>query len=302
MEERPYTTPQALEMAVKATAKASSMDTNRAIQGFWFHRLLCRIFRDPASGFVLKGGQGMLARTVDARATRDIDLLAQDVTLDEAVSRLKGLAEQDLNDFVHFEFEGTRPIKAEDEYRSGMCLTFVPWLGAKRLQPISVDLVVDEVPLDHVERIVPADRIEVRGVETSDYAVYPAEAALPDKLGGIIERHGGRPSSRVKDLVDIVVYATTIDVDGTKLQHRLHRELRARGLEIPQNFGVPPEWHGSYERVYAKLYAQTGLDEEYATLDGATSLVRRLLDPALAGEVDGLTWNHVDLTWEYGIH
>lgn len=60
-----YKTPAALEMAVKAAAKKSAMDTNRAISGFYFHRLLCRIFSVEDCGFVLKGGQSMLARTID---------------------------------------------------------------------------------------------------------------------------------------------------------------------------------------------------------------------------------------------
>ena len=60
-----YKTPAALEMAVKEAAKKSPLDTNRAIAGFYFHRLLCRVFSDPDSPFVLKGGQSVLARTVD---------------------------------------------------------------------------------------------------------------------------------------------------------------------------------------------------------------------------------------------
>ena len=61
-------------MAIKDAAKASPLDTNRAIASFYFHRLLYRVFSEPGTPFVLKGGQGMLARTADARATRDIDL------------------------------------------------------------------------------------------------------------------------------------------------------------------------------------------------------------------------------------
>lgn len=41
-----YRTPAALEMAVKAAAKASPLDTNLAIFGFYFHRLLCRVFSE----------------------------------------------------------------------------------------------------------------------------------------------------------------------------------------------------------------------------------------------------------------
>lgn len=53
-----YKTPKALEMAIKEAAKASPLDTNRAIASFYFHRFLCRVFADPGSPFVLKGGLG----------------------------------------------------------------------------------------------------------------------------------------------------------------------------------------------------------------------------------------------------
>ena len=66
-----YRTDAALEMAVRDAAKASPQDTNRAIAGFYFHRLLCRVFSDPEQHFVLKGGLGMLARVPDARVLVD---------------------------------------------------------------------------------------------------------------------------------------------------------------------------------------------------------------------------------------
>lgn len=140
-----YKTPAALEMAVKEAAKKSPLDTNRAIAGFYFHRLLCRVFSDPDSPFVLKGGQSVLARTVDARATRDIDLLAREASVEAAVADLRRLAGIGLDDFISFSFDKAEPIKADDEYRSGMKVWFTPSLGGKSLQAVSVDLVVDEV-------------------------------------------------------------------------------------------------------------------------------------------------------------
>jgi hypothetical protein len=43
-------------MAVKEAAKLSPLDTGKAVSGFYFHRLLCRVFADDNMGFVLKGG------------------------------------------------------------------------------------------------------------------------------------------------------------------------------------------------------------------------------------------------------
>ena len=121
-----YRTPAALEMAVKAAAKASPLDTNLAISGFYFHRLLCRVFSEKDRKFALKGGLSVLARTVDARATRDIDLLAQETELGAAFEELRRLASVDLGDFMAFRFDKTEPIKSNDEHRSRLSR---PWRG-----------------------------------------------------------------------------------------------------------------------------------------------------------------------------
>ena len=106
-----YKTPAALEMAVKASARNSGTDASRAITGFYFHRLLCRIFNDPQHSFVLKGGQSMLARPVDARATKDIDLLYKEQSLEHALSKLEALASTDLDDYMRFMLQSADPIK-----------------------------------------------------------------------------------------------------------------------------------------------------------------------------------------------
>ncbi|WP_263477695.1 nucleotidyl transferase AbiEii/AbiGii toxin family protein, partial [Mobiluncus curtisii] len=119
----------------------------------------------------------MLARTVDARATKDIDLLCNERSLERALEDLKRLAFVDLGDYMRFTLVSADPIKAEDEYRSGLRVVFQPTLGSKSLQPIAIDLVVDEVPLESAELITPADRIEVEGLPVCDYLVYPVESA-----------------------------------------------------------------------------------------------------------------------------
>lgn len=294
-----YATARALEMAVKSAAEHSPMDTGRAISGFWFHRLLCRVFAEGNDHFVLKGGRAMLARTIDARATRDIDLLARDDNLDQAIVELKELATADLGDHVRFVFSEANPIKADDEYRSGAKIVFDMWLGAKRMQPVSIDLVVDKVPLGQAERITPADRIGVQGMMECDYLVYPVETALADKFCGIVERHRGRPSSRVKDLVDIAVYATLYDIDAVKLQTRLLRELGARDIPVPDEFSVPDEWaQAAYSKAYGKQAAGTGLPRFLRDVRAAAELGGMLFNPTLNNEVAGKRWAHSSLSWK----
>lgn len=205
-----YKTPAALEMAVRNAARQSPMDTNRAIAGFYFHRLLCRVFKGDDSRFVLKGGQSVLARTLDARVTRDIDLVAQEESLEEAIADLVQAASIDLDDFVSFVFDRAEQIKAEDEYRCGTKVWFTPFMGTKKLQPISIDLVVDEVRGPEPEVLTPVDRLDIEGLPVCDYRVCRVESALADKLLAMMELHDGRASSRIKDIVDILVYAKNL--------------------------------------------------------------------------------------------
>lgn len=128
--------------------------------------------------------------------------------------RLIELAQTDMGDFITFEFAGSKPIKVEDEYRSGLSVGFAPIIGAKRMQQIAIDLVTDEIPLESAELITPADRTDVAGLQACDYLACSVESALADKLCASVQKRGGRSSSRVKDLVDIAIYATACSVDG----------------------------------------------------------------------------------------
>ncbi|MCL2826186.1 MAG: nucleotidyl transferase AbiEii/AbiGii toxin family protein [Eggerthellaceae bacterium] len=286
-----------METAIKAAAKASPMDTSRAISGFYFHRLLCRVFSEENPLFILKGGQGMLARTIDARSTRDIDLLSNEPEVDAALKELRRLASIDLGDFVTFEFESARPIKTEDEYRTGMNVSIVPLLGTKRMQAVSIDLVADKTPCEDAERITPSDRIDVAGVPVFDYYVYPVAYAVADKLCAIIETHNEHPSSRVKDLVDILIYATTEAIDGASFSKQVRTETAARKLSLPKSFSLPQQWRDNYHAVFAKLCKQTGLPFQFHSLDQGEGLARKLIDPMLANEVDGKIWNFNTLQW-----
>lgn len=246
-----YATPTALEMAVKAAAKASSLDTGRAVSGFYFHRFLCRIFSRQDSPFVLKGGQSMLARTADARATRDIDLLSEKADIDEALAELA-----------------------------------------------AIDLVFDRIAYGKSEVVEPADRIDVPDIPTFGYRIYPATSSLADKLCAMVEMHDGRPSSRVKDLVDVAVYAVTTDFDGGELCRRARIEATVRGIKLPEKYAAPMEWKRLYRGTFRKLVRQTGLPPEYAEIETAEALAASLLDPILSQEADGRRWYHENLGWE----
>lgn len=293
-----YKTPAALEMAVRNAARQSQMDTNRAIVGFYFHRLLCRIFSEDDCCFVLKGGQSVLARTLDARVTRDIDLVAQEESLEEAIADLVQAASIDLEDFVSFVFDRAEQIKEKDEYRCGAKVWFTPFMGTKKLQPISIDLVIDEVQGLEPEVLAPIDRLNIEGLPVSDYRVCRAESALADKLLAMIEMHEGRASSRIKDIVDILVYAKTCSVDGATLAERVEKEAAARKIAMPKEFVAPLWWKQNGSAQYAKMARQAGVLELAGNIAGAEEVVNRLYAPCFDHSTNVCKWNPQTMRWE----
>lgn len=293
-----YKTPAALEMAVRNAARRSPMDTNRAITGFYFHRLLCRVFLQGTDHFVLKGGQSVLARTLDARVTRDIDLVAQEESLEEAIADLVRAASIDLDDFVSFVFDRAEQIKADDEYRCGTKVWFTPFMGTKKLQPISIDLVVDEVRGLEPEILAPADRLDIEGLPVCDYRVCRAESALADKLLAMIEMHEGRVSSRIKDIVDILVYAKTCFVDGATLVERVEKEASARKVAMPEEFVAPLWWKQNGSAQYIKMARQAGVLDLAGNIAEAEEIVNRLYAPCFNRSANVRKWNPQTMRWE----
>lgn len=286
-------------MAVKAAARKSEQDTSQAIENYYHDRLLERIFSEQEPSFVLKGGRGMLARTVNARHTRDTDFLYRGADLDEAISELKRLAAIDLGDFLEFRFVSSEKIVEDQEYRDGYRVVFVPVLGGtKRMGDISIDLVVSSVTFDDADVITPVSRLEVKGLPVFDYRVYPTDAAIADKVCATMQEYsGGRASSRVRDLVDLVVYLTTESFDGGELSKKISLEMRLRKMKPVDAFRVPEVWPKLYMHAYEKSAAEAKLPKEYRDIINAERLVKSCVDGALSGEIDGLVWSPAELRW-----
>ncbi len=299
MNDNGYKTPGALEMAVKEAARKSGQDIGQALQNYYHDRFLERIFSEPNPSFVLKGGRGMLARTVNARHTRDTDFLFRGVDLEEAVSELKRLASVDLGDFLEFRFVSAEKIAKDREYRDGYRVVFTPVLGGtKRMNDISVDLVVSQVISDDADIITPASRLKVKGLPIFDYLVYPVTSAIADKVCATMQIYPeGRTSSRVRDLVDLIVYLTTESFSGRELSQKIDLERRLRKMESIDAFRIPDTWASNYMRTYERLALEARLPEEYRNIHAAEQLVKECIDGTLSGEADGFAWSPIELYW-----
>lgn len=173
------------------------------------------------------------------------------------------------------------------------------WIRAGLMRvSFSIDLVVDDIPQESFDTVIPVDRIAVRGIPTCGYHVYAVESSLADKFCGIVERHHGRSSSRQKDLVDVVVYARSCVVDGAKLSRCLRMECFARKMPMPEHFEIPAEWLETGGARFRKLCRQVPLASDIEDAATAATLAATLFDPALDGSAQGKTWSPVLKSWE----
>jgi hypothetical protein len=296
-----FATAAAVEMALKDAAKQANREDNTVPVGTrlrqaHFDRFLCRVFSEgDQSEWVLKGGTGMLARVPNTRATLDIDLFRSGFNLDQALADLQRLAAIDLEDYFRFVYLDHKPIAVGESqpYNDGYRVTFDTYLGVKKMTAVGVDLVVGTQFTGAVTVVRPSNRVQVRDLISHDYRLYPVVDQIADKVCATMATYNGDPSSREKDLVDLVVIASTQDVHAAQLYDAIEHERRLRRLAPFDRFRVPANWGPAY----AKLARTVPYCASYRAISEAAALMRKFLDPVISGAAQG-RWSHTRQSWE----
>lgn len=301
-ESRPYQSWTAIAAAVKAAAVdrhrtegGGSLTVGDHIKMATIDRFLSRVFAEgDQSEWLLKGGTAMLARVPRTRRTRDVDLAATGgAELDEAVAELERLAQADLGDHIRFTL-----IRQDDTGRGDTQpgvrtrkAVWACWAGHRKIDEIQVDLVVGPAPVGRVEIREPASRLPLaRPLRAYPYRLFPIADQVAEKVSATMSTAypGGRSSSRVKDLVDLVVIARTQRVDLRELQLAIASKRASSRLAPFERLRPPDGWGPTY-RAMAKTVPAAA---EHADIESATELMDEFLTPALAAEPapEGMVW------------
>jgi hypothetical protein len=256
---------------------------------FAYGRLLARLFIQQPERWVLKGGTCLLARLpLRARHSIDVDLY-YDGEIDAAVAALRGATEADLGDFFTFDNERRASLGGET---AGIQVRVTAYLGDKVFELFRVDVVVDHTMTSEPDLIPPIEPVEVPGLPNAAYRAHPIPDQIADKHAAMIGTYAGRPSTRYRDLVDLVLIATTQAVSATALHTALDSERRRRGMTPSQPFSLPSdEWQQGYRKIATTVPGFTVLDATEAA-----EIVSRLVDPVIAGLTRG-TWDPDGLKW-----
>lgn len=290
-----YATPGAFRRALtdklKTLAGTSRWELPQLQRQIAYDRLLARLYLIDR-GWIVKGATALLARDLGVRGTIDIDLY-RDVGFDVALRELREAAATDLGDWFTFELGAARSVS------DGAAGTRVPvkaLIGPTVWASFHVDLVGSEVKMTgEPEEVPPLARLGMPDVRQSDYRAYPLVDHVADKVVAIFDRYGPSrlPSTRYKDLVDLVAIATGASVEAAAQMGALDSEAGRRGVELPARFDAPDRT--AWERGYAAEAGRSLLDVAQS-LDEALAIVDPFLDPLLAGDADGC-WDPELCAW-----
>ncbi|MGL5826241.1 MAG: nucleotidyl transferase AbiEii/AbiGii toxin family protein [Nocardioides sp.] len=295
--EESYGSWRALELATKEAAKKRSREAGPGVKAATvdaqirqarFDRFLSRVFADgEQSGWMLKGGMSMLARVPASRTTKDVDLAAgRAADLAEAEAALSRAVDVDLGDHMTFRLIGSAPTGL-GENQPGLLTrryTFA-CIDTDTDTPrdqVHVDVVVGPEPVGQPEVVDPANRLRLgRPLVTHPYRLYPVTDQIADKVCATMGSYGEDrlASSRVKDLVDLVVLARTQKLDLDELRVAIANKVALSRVRPFERFRIPVGWSEPFLRA-ARGVPMAGGGNLKAT--GAEKLVAEMVDPALA--------------------
>lgn len=277
-------TPSALRASLDARllllAADRATDVNRLRRHLTFQRILRRL--DADGSWVLKGGFLLEARLgARSRATRDLDLASTGThTVDELRDAvLDALADDVDRDGFVFLVTGSRShLPGSSPAGPGLHLSVSANLAGRPFATVRLDVVARPEEIDGgVTRLELAPVVAVDGwAPVSVRAVDPGQHAA-EKLHALsaVDAHP-RPSTRTKDLVDLVLLLDSGVLDESHAAGRLDAVFMARdGVPPPSALPDPPSaWRQDYATLATAIGLETGYDDARTQV---TLLYSRLL-------------------------
>jgi hypothetical protein len=291
MYESPVAFRRALTDRLKQMAKSSRWSVPQLQRQFAYDRLLERLYLTD-QGWIVKGATALLARDIGVRGSLDIDVY-REAAREVAEADLRAATSRDIGDWFRFELGVARPMEGAAR---GVRIPVTAHIGATQWVAFNVDLVGSDLRMTGTPDDVPAlARIVIPDVEQHGYRAYPLVDHVADKIAATLQRYGQThaPSTRYRDVVDLVAIITSVPVAAEPQMTALRSEAERRGITLPSRFDVPDR--DLWERGYAAEAARSLLPLA-ATLDEALAVVRPFIDPVLNGSAVG-EWDPKAAIW-----
>jgi len=282
---------QALEQRLKARAAGDGARLARDRKRVAFDRLLARLNVSAAERWLLKGGFALDLRLHErARATRDVDIewqTAEEVLLDALIDATS----VDVGDYFAIQVERTTipPDRLGGSHRFRVNAA----LAGRPFETFLLDVALRSDPINEYDTLATPDLLAFAEIEPAHIRAIPLERHIAEKLHAYTRRYADdRPSSRAKDLIDLVLMSELACFEFDRLRDVIVRVFDARAThELPASVPAPPsEW----ALPYRTLAVEVGLDPDTAIGYG---LVVTFLDPVLAAEPGLVDWDAEARNW-----
>lgn len=215
-----------------------------------FDRFLSRLFLHGSEQWVIKGGFALQLRLgASARTTKDIDLLVMDET-QKIYPQLRNSGAIDLGDWFTFEVMDT--IQSDPDGIGGLRYRLHSLLDGRTFERFHIDIGVGDPLLAPVEYLEIPPLLTFAGIKPTIVPCYPITQQISEKYHAFTRPHASGASSRVKDLVDMLLLAEMGELDNTTLREAIQATFDdCKTHELPPEVPLPPkdwtlplkEWH-----------------------------------------------------------
>lgn len=281
----------ALEQRLLNLTRETELSLARLRKSVVFDRLLARLSASAPDRWVLKGALALDFRFESGgRATKDIDLVRRD-NEEAATEDLIAAQATELDD--HFVFTIEKVEQREEWQEGALRYRARAELAGRLFDEVIIDIGFSDPLQWEPERLRGPDLLGFADIEPAEVRALPLEQQVAEKLHAYTRVYGsGHPSSRAKDLIDLVLIKSYATLDGSRLREAMRETFRSRALQdLPSSVPEPPP---DWETAYRKLATEVGIDP---TLSVGLMEGRALLDPILTGEAIG-HWDPVHQHWE----
>lgn len=284
----------ALDRRLLTAAREANASLPRLRRLVVFERLLARLLVVAPDRWVLKGGFALDLRLGNrARTTKDVDLARQD---DEAAATADLLAAQavDLGDYFVFAIERTGKL---DALLEGAAVRYrvTAELAGRRFDRTLLDVGFGDPPVPAPDYLPGPNLLGFAGFDPIAVPALPLEQHVAEKIHAYTRPYSGlRRSSRVKDLIDLVLIRSTAAFEAGPLRRAIGATFATRATHLPPTARPPPP--PAWRQEYRALANDVGID---ANVSSGHRMAAGLLDPVLGGGVsDDARWDPALGVWQ----
>lgn len=226
-----------IKARLKTLAVAEKKQFDNILMLYMIERLLYRLSVSRfAKNFVLKGGL-LLYTLLDekARATKDIDFLAREMTntLDDISQVFLEICLIEIDDAVRFDSHSitAERIKEDADYQ-GVRIKLTGYLDNSR-KVLQFDIGFGDII---VPKAINLEYPSLLGMEKPRLLAYSLESVIAEKFEAMI--YLAEANSRIKDFYDIYSLCTSFDFDGRILYEAINQTFLRRATPLSSNPSV----------------------------------------------------------------